>query len=164
MAQTSAMAGWHDFFVAQAGVAGALIGLLFVAVSINLTRILQLPQLPTRAADTLAQFFAVLVVAAMALVPGQSDRALGCEVAGAAACAWAFELRGVVKTFAQDRGTPYVKSRLVLNLVPPLPYLVAGVGLAVGYAGAPIWFLPGTLACFAAGVAGAWVLLIEIQR
>jgi hypothetical protein len=34
---------WHDFFLAQAGAAGVLTGLVFVGVSINLEKILSDP-------------------------------------------------------------------------------------------------------------------------
>ncbi len=44
-----ATAGWETFFVAEVGAAAALTGLLFVAVSINLTKVLAFPQLPGRA-------------------------------------------------------------------------------------------------------------------
>jgi len=45
-------AGWTDFLVAAAGATGALVGLVFVGLSINLTRILALPGVSGRAAET----------------------------------------------------------------------------------------------------------------
>ena len=49
------IAGWTGFLAAAAGVAATLTGLLFVAVSINLARILEFPGLPERAAETIVQ-------------------------------------------------------------------------------------------------------------
>ena len=45
---------WHELYVMVGGAAGALAGLLFVAVSINLDRIIGQKYLPRRAAETLA--------------------------------------------------------------------------------------------------------------
>ena len=39
-------APWANFFFAEVGASAALVGLLFVAVSINLKRILEVPGLP----------------------------------------------------------------------------------------------------------------------
>jgi modulator of FtsH protease len=78
----SLAADWSNFFVAEVGAAAALSGLLFVAVSINLTRILAIAHLPDRAAETLYVLLGVLVVASFGLVPGQSQTALGFEVTG----------------------------------------------------------------------------------
>jgi hypothetical protein len=49
------MGDWHDFFLAQAGAAGVLTGLVFVSVSINLEKILAdlNSGLPGRAAEAL---------------------------------------------------------------------------------------------------------------
>ncbi len=43
---------WHDIFIATAGASAALTGLIFVEVSINLSRILAIPTLPGRAVKT----------------------------------------------------------------------------------------------------------------
>lgn len=158
------MSDWHDFFVAQAGVAGALIGLLFVAVSINLTRILAYPHLPTRAAETLVLFFIVLVVAAIVLVPGQSTSAIGGEILVTGVVAWLLEVASLVRTRESDRVYEKRIRRVLLNQLPPMPFIATGVAQLAGHPEAAIWMLPGTLLCFVAGVFGAWVLLIEIQR
>jgi hypothetical protein len=47
---------WSGFGEAVATAAAALAGLLFIAVSINLKRILEFPSLPTRAGQTLIFF------------------------------------------------------------------------------------------------------------
>jgi hypothetical protein len=53
-----------------------------VAVSINLTKILQVPGRPGRAGEAIVLLVAVLVVAMLGLVPGQSPTALGAELLG----------------------------------------------------------------------------------
>ena len=47
------MEAWTDFFVAEVGAAAALAGLLVVAISINIAKIMGFPLLPGRAAQTL---------------------------------------------------------------------------------------------------------------
>jgi hypothetical protein len=155
------MRGWNDFFVAEAGASAALAGLLFVAVSINLTQILKYPHLPTRAIEALATLLLVLFVCTWALVPGQSALAYGVEIGGTALLAWIIQTTALIKT----RHSGYENaSRVLLNQLPPLPFLVAGVLLVLGRAGGVYWVVPGTLLSVIAGVFGAWVLLIEIQR
>src|ERR687898_430567 len=75
---------WHDFFLAQAGAAGVLTGLVFVAVSINLQEIVSDPSsgLPGRAAEALILLVGVLTASVLLLVPGQGQLMVGAEVLG----------------------------------------------------------------------------------
>src|ERR687890_2537270 len=73
---------WADLYVAMAGAAAALLGLLFVAVSINLEQVLRIAWLPLRAGETLGVLVVLLTTAVFVLVPGQSPTALGLELAG----------------------------------------------------------------------------------
>jgi hypothetical protein len=62
-------APWHELYVMAGGAAGALTGLLFVAVSINLERILSIGWLPRRAAETLVLMVGLLILSLLVLVP-----------------------------------------------------------------------------------------------
>ena len=61
---------WQTLFSVQAESAATLTGLVFVAVSINLSRILSSPGLAGRAAESIAQFLQFL--AAICLLTGSS--------------------------------------------------------------------------------------------
>src|SRR5262249_43225477 len=92
------MEGWNEFFVAEVGAAAALAGLLVVAMSINIDKIMGMPTLPPRAAQTLIIISAALVLASLALFPRQSLTAFGWEAiaAGAAiALTGALEIRNL---------------------------------------------------------------------
>src|ERR1700733_8606398 len=90
MLETSAydISQWHDLFIAEAGAAAALAGLLFVAVSINLKQILAFPVLPARAAAALVTLIVALIVSTLALVPGQNRTVLGAELIIVCGPAW----------------------------------------------------------------------------
>ncbi len=73
---------WTDFFVAGAGASAALAGLVFVAVSINIERILQFKGLPERALATVLLLLNVVLISLIGLFPGQTETALGLELLG----------------------------------------------------------------------------------
>jgi hypothetical protein len=81
---------WHDFFLALAGTAGVLTGLVFVAVSINLQEIVSEPGsgLPGRAAEALILLVGVLMASILMLVPGQGSVMIGAEVPVVALATW----------------------------------------------------------------------------
>jgi hypothetical protein len=71
---------WANFFVAEVGASAALTGLLVVAISINLSRILAISKLPERAAEGLIILTGALVIASIGLVPNQPVTLFGSEV------------------------------------------------------------------------------------
>src|ERR1700733_9566716 len=73
-------ADWAGFAEMTGGASGALTGLLFVAVSVNASRIAGHQGLRASAVQTLVLFMAPLVMAAVLLAPGQPDWVLGAEL------------------------------------------------------------------------------------
>lgn len=157
---------WGGLFLAGAGASAALTGLLFVAISINLDRILQGTGLPGRAGEAMVLLVAVLVVSMLGLVPGQSPTMLGTELLGTGLVAW-FILASIHVRAVRSRVGPYpaaLAGRIVLAQLAVLPLLAAGVSLLVRAGGGLYWLAPGVLLCLVVAVLGAWVLLIEILR
>ena len=82
---------WHDFFLAAAGAAAVLAGLVFVGVSINLDTIMSNPGygLAGRALEALVLLVAVLIVTILLLVPAQGMGLAGAEVLAVGVVDWA---------------------------------------------------------------------------
>ena len=161
---TPSTLGWENFFVAEVGAAAALSGLLFVAVSINLTRILAVEHLPDRAGETLVVLVGVLAVATFGLVPAQGHLALGCEVAATGLAMWLVTVRTQVRAYRNVEARKWLLRRVVGTQVATIPFVVAGILIATGHPSGVYWLVPGVLASFAAGLQNAWVLLVEILR
>jgi len=73
-----ALLGWHDFYLAAAGAAAALLGLLFVGVSINLGALnaAERIDLRERASQAFTNLTFVLVLALSVLIPQEDAKSL----------------------------------------------------------------------------------------
>jgi hypothetical protein len=157
---------WHDLFVATAGASAALLGLLFVAVSINLERILAYEGLPERALETLLLLLAVLVVSIIGLIPAESTLALGLELLVFAAIVAVVVLR-LPATPDEKTGrepTAWRASRIGVRLLGTVPLAIGGLSVLLEAGGGLYWIAAGIVLAICGAVANAWVLLVEILR
>jgi modulator of FtsH protease len=161
---------WSDFAVAQLGASAALLGLVFVGLSINLRDFVSSGVLVDRAAESVVVLGSALAASTAVLVPDQSHVALGIEL-GIVACA---TLGGVLRFQRHPRAasdatgvTPPLASvvtRRLLGLGTPIVLLVAAVTLLAEGGGGLYWWPVALLAAYASALSNAWVLLIEILR
>lgn len=160
------MAEWANFFVAIVSAAAALTGLIFVGVSISLSKVLEVPQLPDRALESIILLLAVLITAALCLVPAQGFSALGCEILGMGAIIWAAST--YINTRILLTSAPQYKMHAVRNMffsqASVLPYIIAGITVLVHGLPDIYWLIPAFIFSFCKSVLDAWVLLVEIHR
>jgi hypothetical protein len=157
---------WVEFGVAIAGAAAVLTGLVFVAVSINLEKVLEVHGLPGRAGESIVMFAGVLILSFSLLMPGQSRVAVGVEllVGGAvlAALLILIALPGLNRPTRQPLS--WRITRIVVALVASVPVVVAGASLLAEEGGGLYWLAAAFALSFMAGIANAWVLLVEVVR
>ena len=165
------MSEWHDFFLATAGAAAVLAGLVFVGVSINLEMIMASPiyGMAGRALEALVLLVAVLVVSTLLLVPGQGMILAGVEVLAVGIAVWA----GIVAIQLQQRRNlrsleptlrRHFTARVVLGQVATLPIVAAGVGVLLWGVGGLYLLVAGVMLSMLVAVEEAWVILVEIHR
>jgi hypothetical protein len=161
-----AASSWTGFGEAVATAAAALAGLLFIAVSINLRQILDIPSLPSRAAQTLILFATPLVGALLLIVPGQAKVALGLELLATGLVVGGAQLYLDLTAERGDEDTLW--RRIVGRVLPAMVscgcMVLAGATLLGQAGGGLYWLVPSVLAALIFGLINVWVLLVEILR
>jgi hypothetical protein len=159
---------WSDFALGQVGASAALLGLVFVGLSINLRAVIREPELVSRAAEAVVLLGTVLATSTAVLLPGQSRFALGTELIalGAAITALVAVLqRGIAASSAKSsmpRATAVL--RRSSGLGAPALVVLAGASLLVEFGGGLYWWPAAIVLAYLGALAGAWVLLVEVLR
>jgi hypothetical protein len=152
---------WHDFGTTVGGLAGALTGLLFVAVSIKSDILAKSVSLRSRAAQTLVLFVTSALAAVMLVAPQPVD-ALGGELVALALLSgtalYVFDRRGGHDRTSRvaryiEQGSP--------NTITPVFFGVAGITLLLSAGGGLYWLIPAAICSLAGGVVNAWLFLVR---
>jgi hypothetical protein len=157
---TTAM--WAGFGEALAAVAGALTGLLFVAVSVKSNVLAASRSLSSRAGQTLVLFM-TSVVAAIMLVAPQPAAALGAELLAVAAVSGTALL---ILDRRAGHGSHQVVVRYIEkfspNTVTAVLVGVAGLTFLLKSGGGLYWLIPAAMASLVGGVINAWLFLVRV--
>lgn len=157
---------WSNYLSVQAEAAATLTGLVFVAVSINLARVLSVPGLTGRAAESILQLFGVVILSTSVLIPGQPRVAIGSEVLVLGFLLWLAQTVLQIRYLNRKTGHPrsWGITRIIQTQLATVPFCVSGILLLRGSPAGLYWLAPGLIFSLAAGVASAWILLVEILR
>lgn len=155
---------WHDLFVAVAGAAAALGGFFFVAVSLNVSQILEVKTLPPVAARSLAIVLGLLLLSLLGLTPGQSRTALGWEITALGLIMVVGLALSAARTHRHARNWRWTLATIALALISTLPMAVAGLSLVAGTGGGLYWTVVEMITGFTVAFYYSWILLIEIRR
>jgi preprotein translocase subunit SecG len=158
---------WSSFFQGELGAAAALAGLLFVSVSVNQAKILELGRMADRGLEALGILFLIIMVTSLPLVPGQPLRLLGAEILVLGTIALIVTVL-LQRSYMRHVEQPYRRSSMktvAINRLAVSVIALAGLTLLWRGDGAGLYVLPaGILLSLFAASAGAWVLLVEINR
>jgi hypothetical protein len=156
---------WGVFFAATLGAAATLAGLLFVAVSINLDRVVLNRRLLARAGETLIGLVLALVASAAQLVP-QPAVASAVVLLVISGAVGGLTLRVQLRHGPDRPSDPWwwFAVRIATVQLVALPAAVGCVSVLLGGGGGLRWVALGVIVGFALTIYSAWVLLVEIVR
>lgn len=154
---------WSGFFSAQVGATSALAGLVMVAISINLTRILSTPTLPGRSAEALIVLGAALIMSALMLTPAGSLPAW--SPLALAIAAWLGPISFQLRTVLAERVEWWrVVWRFLLVQTATVPMLIGAWLVAAGDPSGASWLAIAILIALVVALLNTWVLMVEILR
>jgi hypothetical protein len=155
----------HDFFIASGSAAGALIGLLFVVISVSGQRLAQAKaemQLHrVRAAAALTAFMNALTVSLFSLIPGHKIGPTSLAVAVVGLTFVTASLLSLIRLRQTRRDTLRGAVLLIVLAVTFVIQLIEGTEVSVrpGDSGAVNTIAILVVVCFLIGIGRAWELL-----
>jgi len=158
---------WNVFFTGELTAASAFAGLLFVSLSMNQKRILEVERMADRGLEALVMLLLVVITASVVLVPGQPARLVGAEIAMAGLLTFGqiLRLQKIYMPLIESAYRSRALSLTWMNRVAVGLIVSGGAFLLITGDARSLYLVPlGVLLSFIAAGLSAWILLIEINR
>ena len=158
---------WTDFNVAMVGAAAALAGLVIVAASVNIAKIIELGSgsLIARLAAAIASLVLALIASGLALMPGITAPWFGAILILASAGSAAFQLHAARTIFSDH--DPAARARFaksVLGFLPVTAYLAGGIAVLSSHPAGLYLSAAGCILAIIAAIVVSWVAPAEVLR
>ena len=157
---------WQLLYAFIGGAATTLTGLLALALSINLRRILNTPTHTARSREALVTFLILILLSILMLIPGQGQAILGAELVvlglGSLVAATTLQNRTLRRLSVplRKRWT----ARIVFLDSGSSFLVVGGFSLLVGYGGGLYWLVPTIFVCLVWGLLDSWQLIVLLPE
>lgn len=155
---------WHDFFITVGGASAALTGLVFVAMSLNLTVITQDPTHRYRAVGTLAGFTAIFVICSLTMMGGQDHVSVGLEWVVVSTGAAAVYVYGYIQAIRFGASSVGLRCLRLIGGTALHVLEIAGAALFLGGYIAGLYLAAiSMVALLAFMISGAWLLIMGVS-
>jgi hypothetical protein len=156
---------WQNFFVMVGGGAAALAGLVFIAMSINLSIITRDATHKSRAIATLTGFTAVFMICALALMGNQNYRSIGVEWLVVSLVPTITYIRVYIRATRIGRSSVGLSlRRFIAGTTCYIAQIIGSILLLSGHVSGLYVASVAMVLSFAFFISGAWLLITGIQE
>jgi hypothetical protein len=164
-----AVGGWHDYYHVVGDAAAALMGLLFVSLSLNVEEITKKANSGLRilAAQSFSSFICLVMFSLLFEIPDQGTRGLGIPMLGIdlilfyVTCRRFLEFRHQ-KSQLWGRANPLV--RFIIPIVCFIAIMVIAITVLNGTTGGLYYFVPVSILLIFDASLDAWDLLLRLHE
>jgi len=156
-------AAWHDFGVALVSASAALLGLVFVVVSIHLRAVVDDPVLRRRAEIMLGLLATTFAASAALVIPAQSREALGIELMPIALVYISLSALATFRATRSPRGVSRDRlARFFLGELSAGLIFAGGLGLLVHALGGAYLVAAGVVGGVLSAMLAIWMLFVGL--
>jgi hypothetical protein len=161
--------GWHDYYHVIGDAAAALMGLLFVSLSLNADVIAHKANADLRAlaAQTFTNFICLILFALLFEIPDQGPLGLGLPMLGIDLLLLYITARHILdarRRRSQRWGRGILAFRLILPIFCLVTVLAIAITVLLGISDELYWFVPVTILLLVNASLNAWDLLLRLRK